>query len=152
MKHRTPERSHQRSQTQRHPAAGFTLVEMLVVLGIIGLVTALVGPQVIQYLGRAKTDTAKAEISHIGVALDLFMLDVGRYPTDREALAALIEMPAGAKGWNGPYLKKLSVPADPWGRPYNYRTPGQRGAYDLFTLGADNAVGGTGENRDTGNW
>lgn len=143
-----------RRRKPRRPngAEGFSLIEMLVVLGIIGLITALVGPQVIQYLGRAKTDTARAEIHHLGVALDLFRLDVGRYPAEQEGLRVLTERLSGAAGWNGPYLKKRVVPNDPWGRAYVYRQPGRHGAYDLYTLGADNAEGGSGENRDAGNW
>ena len=132
--------------------AGFTLIEMLVVLGIIGLITALVGPQVIGYLGRAKTDTAKAEIQNLGVAIDLFRLDVGRYPNDQEGLKALIAAPDRVTKWNGPYLRQKSVPSDPWGRTYVYRAPGQRGPFDLYTLGADNMAGGTGENQDIANW
>jgi general secretion pathway protein G len=131
---------------------GFTLIEMLVVLGIIGLMTALVAPQVVGYLGRAKTDTAKAEIRNIGMALDMFKLDTGRYPSGQEGLAILISKPDRLASWSGPYLKQKNVPADPWGHTYTYRQPGQNGPYDLFTLGADAQVGGTGENQDVTNW
>lgn len=132
--------------------AGFTLIEMLVVLGIIGLVTALVGPQVVGYLGRAKTDTARSEISNLMVALDLYRLDVGRYPTDEEGLEALVERPQTAANWTGPYLRQRTLPADPWERPYVYRQPGKHGPFDLYTLGADNQPGGSGEDQDVANW
>jgi general secretion pathway protein G len=144
--------SRRTSPRQSTNDAGFTLIEMLVVLGIIGLITALVGPQVIQYLGRAKTDTARAEIHNLGLAIDLFRLDVGRYPNDQEGLKALVAAPERATKWNGPYLRQKSLPSDPWGRTYVYRVPGQRGPFDLYTLGADNMPGGTGENQDIANW
>ena len=131
---------------------GFTLIELLVVLAILGLIVALVTPQVLKYLGRAKTDTARIEIQNIGNALDLFRLDMSRYPSQPEGLEALIEAPPGAAQWNGPYLKQRKLPLDPWGRPYIYRSPGEHGDYDLYTLGADNAPGGTGENQDVVNW
>jgi general secretion pathway protein G len=131
---------------------GFTLIEMLVVLGIIGLMTALVAPQVVGYLGRAKTDTAKAEIRNIGMAIDMFKLDTGRYPSGQEGLTILISKPDRLASWSGPYLKQKAAPADPWGHTYQYRQPGQNGPYDLFTLGADGQVGGTGENQDVTNW
>jgi general secretion pathway protein G len=134
------------------PAAGFTLIELLVVLAILGLLVALVAPQVMGYLGRARTDTARIQIQNIASALDLFKLDVARYPTQDEGLRALVERPTGLSAWNGPYLKQSSVPADPWGRPYSYRIPGEHGEYDLYTLGADNTPGGTGENQDVTNW
>jgi general secretion pathway protein G len=111
---------------------GFTLVEMLVVLAIIGMVTALVGPQVIGYLGRAKADTARVEVENIGTALDLFRLDVGRYPTEQEGLQSLFVQPQGLASWHGPYLRKLAIPTDPWGHPYVYRAPGRHGPYDLY--------------------
>jgi general secretion pathway protein G len=131
---------------------GFTLVELLVVLAILGMIIGLVTPQVLKYLGRAKTDTARIEIQTLGNALDLFRLDLQRYPTQQEGLQALIEPPPGAAQWQGPYLKQKKVPLDPWGRPYLYRAPGEHGEYDLYTLGADNALGGTGENQDVTNW
>ncbi len=134
-----------------HPAAGFTLIELLVVLVILGLLVGLVGPRVVNYLGGAKTDTAKLQIEHISAALDLFLLDVGRYPTQEEGLAALGDSSTGVKNWNGPYLKKKSVPNDPWDNPYHYRIPGGDGPYDLYSLGADNADGGEGENQDIRN-
>lgn len=137
-----------RRAARRTGSEGFTLIEMLVVLGIMGMVMALVAPQVIQYLGRAKTDTARAEIHNFELALDLFRLDVGRYPTQQEGLAALVQPVTGAPGWKGPYLKTRSLPDDPWGRPYVYRGPDTQGAYEIYTLGADNATGGSGESQD----
>jgi general secretion pathway protein G len=131
---------------------GFTLIELLVVLAILGLVVALVTPQVLKYLGRAKTDAARIQIENLTGALDLFKLDVGRYPTQEEGLQGLLDPPPGVTAWNGPYLKQKKVPLDPWNRAYTYRIPGEHGEYDLYTLGADNAPGGTGENQDVGNW
>ena len=132
-------------------AAGFTLIELLVVLAILGLLIGLVAPQVIGYLGRAKTQTARIDISNLGTALDQFNLDCGGYPTQEQGLSALVQQPAGLACWQGPYIKQRSVPKDPWGHPYHYRIPGQNGAYDLFSLGADDAPGGTGENQDITN-
>jgi general secretion pathway protein G len=127
---------------------GFTLIELLVVLAILGLLASLVGPRVLDYFGRAKSQTAALQIENIGAALDLFRLDVGRYPTTQEGLGALAAPPSGIDQWRGPYVKG-GVPMDPWGRPYLYRMPGSDGrSYDLVSLGADGAVGGEGENRD----
>jgi len=138
-------------KSRKHPAAGFTLVELLVVLVILGLLVGLVGPRVVSYLGGAKTDAARLQIEHITAALDLFLLDSGRYPTQEEGLAALVEPVVGVKNWGGPYLRKRAVPNDPWDNPYRYRVPGENGPYDLFSLGADNAEGGEGENQDIRN-
>jgi general secretion pathway protein G len=120
--------------------AGFTLVELLVVLAILGLLVAVATPQVLKYLGRAKNDTARIEMKSMSTALDLFLLDVGRYPTQQEGLPALVANPGGLQSWHGPYLNATVVPNDPWGRPYQYRFPGQNGDYDLWTLGADNVA------------
>jgi general secretion pathway protein G len=122
---------------------GFTLVELLVVLAILGLLAAIATPQVIKYLGRAKAETAKIEIKNLSVGLDLFLLDVGRYPTDQEGLRALIEPPPGLAAWRGPYIKRAGVPVDPWGQPYVYRSPGRGGDYDLYTAGEEGAPGAT---------
>jgi general secretion pathway protein G len=124
--------------------AGFTLIELLVVLAILALLAGVVGPRVIEYFSRSKTDIARLQIDQLGSALDLFRLDVERYPTTQEGLAALMVRPSGADRWRGPYLKGAGVPADPWGRPYRYRSPGSEGrAYDLFSLGeAGDAAGG----------
>ena len=148
-------REDSKTSAARRPLArqgGFTLVELLVVLAILGLIVALVTPQVLKYLSKARTDTARIEIQTLGNALDLYRLDMHRYPTQQEGLAALIEPPPGGEEWNGPYLKQRKMPLDPWGRPYIYRSPGEHGDYDLYTLGADGAPGGTGENQDVTNW
>jgi len=130
----------------RHPLvrraeAGFTLVEMLVVLAIIGMLTGLIGPQVMNYLSRAKADTGRVEIQNLEVALDLFRLDVGRYPTEREGLVALVERPSGIDSWAGPYLKKRVLPTDPWGKPFGYHSPGRSGAYDIVMESTEGSAG-----------
>ncbi|MFO1422748.1 MAG: type II secretion system major pseudopilin GspG [Candidatus Competibacteraceae bacterium] len=140
-------------RTHEHRARGFTLIELLVVLVILGLLAGLVGPQVIKYLGGANTKTAKLQIEDFSTALDAFRLDMGRYPNSAEGLAALVVQPSGATRWNGPYLRKNTIPKDPWGHDYQYRSPGQHGgAFDLYSLGADNAEGGDGENQDVVSW
>jgi general secretion pathway protein G len=132
--------------------AGFTLIELLVVLVILGLLAGLVGPQVMKYLGSASSDTARQQIENFSAALDLYRLEVGRYPSSDEGLLALIEQPRGANRWNGPYLKKNLIPKDPWGNEYIYRSPGENGPFDLYSQGADSAPGGEGENRDIVSW
>ena len=134
--------------SERSGERGFTLIELLVVLAILGLLVGLVTPQVMKYLGRARVDAARVDIHSIEAALDLYRLDVGRYPTTEEGLRALVEKPATAARWGGPYVKQITAPTDPWGRPYRYQSPGRRGEYDLYTLGADDAVGGSDENQD----
>ena len=131
---------------------GFTLLELLVVLVILGLLASLVGPQVLRQLSGSKTKTAALQIKELGTALDLYRLEVGRYPTSSEGLEALIRQPADTRGWNGPYLTKKTLPQDPWGNDYQYRAPGQQGEFDLFSLGADNQQGGTGEDQDVVSW
>jgi general secretion pathway protein G len=119
--------------------SGFTLVELLVVLAILGLLVALATPQVLKYLAKSKIDTARIEIANLSTSLDLFLIDNGRYPTQQEGLQALVANPSGLASWHGPYVKTRSaVPLDPWGHPYQYRLPGQSGDYDLFTVGPDN--------------
>jgi general secretion pathway protein G len=136
----------------RRREAGFTLIEMMVVMVIIGLLVALVGPSFIRQGEKAKVKAAAAQIELLGTALDTFRLDVGRYPTSQEGLAALRQRPFGVDRWDGPYLKK-DVPADPWNRPYFYRSPGDGGRpYDLASYGADGAPGGDGDNRDITSW
>jgi len=137
---------------RRIGSRGFTLVELLVVLAILGLIAAIAVPQTIGYLGRAKSNTAGIQIDNLGAVLDLYRLDVGRYPSDSEGLESLVNPPADLGNWAGPYLKKESSLLDPWSRPYQYRFPGQNGEYDLFTLGADGQEGGDGENRDVVSW
>ena len=136
----------------RESNLGFTLVELLVVLAILGLLAGLVGPQVMKFLSGSKTKAASLQVERLSGALDLYRLEVGRYPTTAEGLQALVEKPANAPNWNGPYLQKKQVPKDPWGFDFEYRSPGEHGAYDLSSLGADNAVGGDGENQDLSSW
>jgi general secretion pathway protein G len=133
-------------------ASGFTLVELLVVLAILGLLVGLVGPQVMKTLGGSKTKTARIQISDLATTLDIFRLDIGRYPTSAEGLQALVEKPSDAANWNGPYLTKSTVPKDPWGNDYNYRSPGEHGSFDIWSLGADNRDGGEGEDQDVLGW
>ena len=144
--------THRRMTRTTRPVgdAGFTLIELLVVLVILGLLAAIAGPRVVGYLGGAKSDAARIQLAAFEQALDLHRLDTGRYPTTEEGLRALLVAPAGANRWNGPYLDGSTVPADPWGFPYVYRVPGTEGDYDLFTLGADNRPGGSGENAPIG--
>ena len=137
----------------RSTTAGFSLIELLVVLAILGMLAGVVGPRVMQFLSGAKTKTAKLQIEDFSTALDLFHLEVGRYPTSSEGLNALITRPAGASNWNGPYLKKQQVLKDPWGNEYRYQQPGQEGrAFDISSLGSDNSQGGEGEAQDVVSW
>jgi general secretion pathway protein G len=132
--------------------SGFTLIEMMVVMVIIGLLMALVGPRFIRQEEKAKVKAARAQIELLGTALDTFRLDCGRYPSGQEGLAALRQRPFGLDRWDGPYLKK-DVPKDPWDRPYYYRSPGEAGRpYDLLSYGADGAPGGESDNRDVTSW
>jgi len=135
----------------RHWQRGFTLIEIVIVVIIIGLLAALVGPKLFGKVGEAKLNTAKAQIELFGTALDAFRLDVGRYPTSEEGLKSLREKPSEAEWWKGPYLPK-EIPSDPWGRPYIYKSPGEHGDYDLISLGLDGAEGGEGENQDVVSW
>ena len=135
----------------RRGEAGFTLVEMLVVITIIGLIMGLVGPRVLSFLGDSKVKAAKLQIESFGSSLDLFYLDAGRYPTASEGLAALAQRPGNAAIWNGPYLKTGAVPADPWGHPYVYRSPAERGPYEIVSLGSDGQEGGAGTAADISN-
>ena len=131
---------------------GMTLLELLVVMVILGLLATLGSIQVMSYLDRAKADTAELRIRELGVALDLFRMDVGRPPSTAEGLVALIATPDGVENWRGPYLKGKGLTVDPWGRPFSYESPGEHGEYDLFTLGADASPGGTEEAADVANW
>lgn len=132
--------------------AGFTLIELLVVLVILGLLAAFAAPQVLKYLGSAKTDAARAQIQNIASILDLYRLEVGGYPSEADGLEALVEPPAGAERWDGPYVKRRESLLDPWGQLYGYRMPGDHGEFDLYSLGGDQAEGGDGENQDVTSW
>jgi general secretion pathway protein G len=145
--HGTPERA-----GRRRADCGFTLVELLVVLVILGLVIGLAAPQVMKYLGGAKTDSAGLQIGRLSGTIDLYRLDVGSYPDQSVGLQALLEAPGDVKNWNGPYLKKADGIIDPWGRPYLYRFPGEHGEFDLYTLGSDGQEGGEGEDEDVTSW
>ncbi|TMH60112.1 MAG: type II secretion system protein GspG [Betaproteobacteria bacterium] len=131
---------------------GMTLIEILVVLVLIGVVMGIVGGNFIQRGEKAKRDAARIEIGQIGQTLDLFKLEVGRYPTSQEGLQALIAQPSGVNNWNGPYWKKSTVPKDPWGNDYLYAFPGQHGAYDIVSYGADGKEGGDGADKDITSW
>ena len=137
------------SQT-RQRNKGFTLIELLVVLAILTMLAGLVGPRVLSLLGGAKSKTAAVQIADLEKSLELFKLDVGRFPTTAEGLDALVNRPASAEGWNGPYLKG-SVPNDPWGKPYVLTSPTATGGVDIVSLGADGLPGGEGENADIRN-
>jgi general secretion pathway protein G len=137
----------------RSPAsAGFTLVEMLVVLTIISLILGLVGPRVLNYLGESRVKAAKLQIESFGSALDLFYLDAGRYPSSAEGLAALVQRPTGVEIWNGPYVKGGRLPSDPWGHAYLYRAPVENSPpYEIVSFGSDGREGGTGTASDLSN-
>lgn len=136
---------------KRMKQLGFTLLELLVVMVIIGLLASYVGPKYFAQIGKSEVKTAKAQIDSLGKALDQYRLDTGHYPSTENGLAALNTSPAVELKWQGPYLQK-KVPDDPWGHPYIYKMPGEHGDYDLISLGNDGAVGGTGEAADIGNW
>jgi general secretion pathway protein G len=135
----------------RQKERGFTLIEILVVIIIIGMLAALVGPRLFGKVSMAKQKTAKAQIELFGTALDAFRLDVGKYPTTEDGLKALREKPSGVEGWQGPYLPK-EIPLDPWNNAYIYKCPGEHGEYDLISLGLDRVDGGEGENQDIVSW
>lgn len=133
------------------PSAGFTLLELLVVIVIIGLLAAYVGPKYFSQLGKSEVTIAKAQIGAFEKSLDTYRLDVGRYPSTEEGLGALLAAPPSAgTRWNGPYLKK-ALPPDPWGHPFQYRAPGVKGDYDIVSLGRDGQAGGSGEDADISN-
>ncbi|MDO8035756.1 type II secretion system major pseudopilin GspG [Janthinobacterium sp. SUN128] len=139
---------HRQNLAATRHARGFTLLELLVVIVIIGLLAAYVGPKYFAQLGKSEVTVAKAQIEAFEKSLDTYRLDVGRYPTTEEGLAALlVAPPAAGTRWNGPYLKK-AVPLDPWGHAYQYRAPGSKGEYDIVSMGKDGQPGGSGENAD----
>ena len=133
---------------QRRGEDGFTLVEILVVITIIALIMSLVGPRVLNFLSDSKVKAARIQIESFASALDLYFLDTGQYPTTSQGLTALVQPPGGARSWGGPYLKGNMIPSDPWGRTYAYRSPGQRGSYDIVSFGADGQEGGSGAAAD----
>lgn len=130
---------------------GFTLVELLVVLVILVLLASIIGPRVIGYLGSSRTKTAKIQIESLVTSVELFHVDVGRFPTTAEGLDVLVKTQAKIPGWNGPYITKGSVPLDPWGVAYHYEAPGKTTAFDLYTLGRDGKEGGSDEDADVHN-
>jgi general secretion pathway protein G len=141
-----------RRRGARGGEAGFTLVEMLVVITIIGLIMALVGPRVLNYLAESKVKAARIQVESFSSSLDLFYLDNGRYPTTSEGLTALAQRPGAAEAWNGPYVRGGIVPKDPWGHPYVYRSPGEHGTYEIVSYGSDGQEGGTGTAADIESW
>lgn len=132
-------------------ARGFSLLELLVVLVIIGLLVGIVGPKLFNRLGKSKVDTANAQINTLSKSLDLYRLDTGHYPTTEQGLNALFERPANEQKWDGPYLAK-AVPPDPWGKAYVYKSPGEHGDYDLLSYGSDGQPGGSAEAADIVSW
>jgi general secretion pathway protein G len=139
----------QPSRHKRGGEAGFTLVELLVVLVILVLIASIIGPRVIGYLGSSRSKTATVQIESLVTAVELFRIDVGRYPTPAEGLDVLVSAKSSIAGWNGPYLAKSVVPADPWGRAYLYETGGQGGAgFRIRSYGGDGKEGGSGEDAD----
>lgn len=136
---------------QGHPA-GYTMLELMVVMVILGLLASITAPAVGRYLRTAKADAAKLQIQNLATTLDMYRLDTGGYPNQQDGLKALVEKPQGAARWHGPYLRKADMIKDPWGNDYRYRFPGERVEVEVYTYGADNAPGGTGENQDIGSW
>ncbi|HHT9119480.1 MAG TPA: type II secretion system major pseudopilin GspG [Candidatus Hypogeohydataceae bacterium YC41] len=132
--------------------AGFTLLELLIVIAIIGLLASIVAPKLIGRVGKSKTVIAKAQVESFTTALETYRLDTGEYPPQEQGLKALIEKPSNVQNWHGPYLRKKIIPDDPWGQPYIYRYPGKQGDYDILSYGADKREGGKGEDEDIVSW
>ena len=137
---------------ERRSEKGFSLIELIVVLVILGLLAAVVGPRVYDKLAKGKQQIAKIQIKEFEGALQLFSFDIGRYPSSSEGLDALVHNPGNLEAWKGPYLQKSELPKDPWGKPYVYRCPGQHGDFDLLSYGPDGVEGGEGENADIVSW
>ena len=144
----TPQRKTKQGRSPKSRERGFTLVEILVVITIIALIMSLVGPRVLNYLTESKVKAAKIQMQSFSSALDLLYLDTGRYPSSAEGLNTLVKPTSAMAGWNGPYLKGGSVPNDPWGKPYVYRSPAERSKYEIMSYGADGQEGGTGTAAD----
>ncbi len=130
---------------------GFTLLELLVVMVIIGLLAGYVGPKYFEQIGKSENKIAKAQIDALGKALDQYRIDTGRYPSSEQGLSALYKKPSNESKWSGPYLKK-NIPNDPWDKPYIFKSPGEHGDYDLYSLGKDGQLGGEKESEDVVNW
>jgi general secretion pathway protein G len=141
----------QAQEKKRRRQAGFTLLEMLIVVIILGLLATLVGPRLFRSLDKAKAKVAKTQIELLATTIKQFRLDVGRYPTTDESLQGLVDRPGSAVGWDGPYLEK-GLPKDPWGHDYLYRSPGQNHEYEIISLGRDGQPGGEGEDADINSW
>ena len=139
-------------QIKNRKQMGFTLLELLVVLGIIAMLAGIVGPQVMKHMGESKTKAAKVQIEDLASTLDMYKLDAGGYPTTEQGLQALVEAPDNAKHWSGPYLSKSKIPLDPWQNEYHYVFPGEHSKFDIFSYGADGKEGGTGEDQDVVSW
>jgi general secretion pathway protein G len=137
---------------RRLPRTGFTLLELMVVLLILALLGSIAAPRVTKYLSKAKVDAARIQADALSAAVDAFLIDMGRLPSTEEGLKGLLEAPAGAQEWAGPYIQKQSSLVDPWGRPYLFRAPGQKREFDVYTLGSDGKEGGDGDAKDIGNW
>jgi general secretion pathway protein G len=144
-----PKRKHPQIMRRTHDG-GYTLVELLVVLAILGFLAAIAAPQVLKYLDSSKVSAARTQVESLASAVDLFRLDVGRYPTSQEGLNALVAAPPGLAVWRGPYVKKRASLVDPWGRAYRYRAPGQHGEFDVYSEGPDGEENG--EASAIGNW
>ncbi len=136
---------------KHHRTAGFTLLELLVVMVIIGLLVGYVGPMYFKQVGKSEIKAARAQIDSLGKALAQYRLDVGHYPSTEQGLSSLVEKPPNEAKWDGPYLQK-ALPLDPWGTPYNYKYPGEHGEFDIVSYGKDGLIGGTGEAADIGSW
>jgi len=133
-------------------SAGFTLLELLIVMIIIGLLAALIGPKMIGRVGESRQTVAKQQVEGFGSALEMYKLDTTKYPTQEQGLEALVSEPQGVNNWKGPYLKKKFIPKDPWGHEYIYTYPGANGDYDIVSYGADGNTGGDGEDKDVASW
>ena len=142
----------EKTLARRRRSRGFTMIELLVVIIILAAIAGIAVPAYMNHLAKSRVSTAKIQIDRLGSILDAYLLDVGRYPTQEEGLEALLNAPSGVDRWNGPYLKNSEALHDPWGAAYVYRSPGQHGKYDLYSLGSDGAEGGQGEAADLTSW